>query len=339
MHFLILTLVISISSFFQTPKKAERPLANASSIVVESTDGGKTWHDLSAGLPEKLSPYCIYADDRELLLGYERGLFRLSKSDQSQVWVKDPLVRDNITGIYPGKTGPFLRNLEKGFMQEIAHSGMWLPIYDNMVSEAVITVLETADGSILVGNAGGLYRSADSGKSWKNVYAKDMVTSITEKGNIIIAATFDGVLVSTDHGVHWKLALAEQGPIRHTTYIDGQFVAICSGKAQNDQGMGNEVDTENSVRVSRDGKTWKRMDENLAPKRFIFDTTNSQSVRSIRDIEKAGNYLFCSLSAGIYRSADHGKSWELVLAAPGDMLYEMTVSGKAIYAIKVINGC
>jgi len=54
--------------------------------------------------------------------------------------------------------------------------------------------------------------------------------------------------------------------------------------------------------------------------------------KDLFDMVQVVKYLFFSFDTGIYRTADQGKTWQLVFNAKG-MSFRMYVSGNVIYAL------
>jgi photosystem II stability/assembly factor-like uncharacterized protein len=82
------------------------------------------------------------------------------------------------------------------------------------------------------------------------------------------------------------------------------------------------------VRTSYDGGvTWQAIDEGLPAQ------------LSISSIVQLGGDLFCGHPDGIYRSADKGKTWKLLLPSKDGKVFNLTVSGNVIYAIPRAAGC
>jgi len=74
MNFQIVSMVVMVFGLlFNNSQKLIVHDKITSGIVFESNDGGKTWNDVSAGLPEKFDPRTVFVDKDELLLGYEKG--------------------------------------------------------------------------------------------------------------------------------------------------------------------------------------------------------------------------------------------------------------------------
>ena len=91
------------------------------------------------------------------------------------------------------------------------------------------------------------------------------------------------------------------------------------------------------LRISANGgKTWQRMEQALAPVEGIYNMDERLAqVKDVYDIIQVGMgaQLFCSFDTGIYRSADQGKTWELVLPSKGKWSFRLAVSGGMIYAV------
>lgn len=316
-----------ISAGKPEPQKSALP---ASNIIFQSTDGGQSWQDISAGLPKDLQAGCVFADGGEIFLGSDAGLYRSSAAPATPDWQKEIFIDNRITNIFPGRSGPYVCCYGGGLFQEILHTGIWQAMHNTLNDWTVRTVLETPDESrtLFVGCDSGIFKSTDRGNSWNQVFAGGMVSSLVAADGILIGSASRGVLRSTDNGEHWDWMLTEDGAALKTAYIQGRLVSISSA-----EGPWKEIiagrGKPGRLRMSADnGKTWQRIDLGgcLVPVRNIFD------------VKLAGEYLFCSCDAGIFRSADWGKSWELVLPSTNGSFRELAVSGQVIYAV-VGGGC
>src|SRR5688500_126361 len=131
---------------------------------------------------------------------------------------------------------------------------------------------------------------------------------------VLVGRRQKGIMRSTDNGEHWEWVISEGGVGIAVERIDGGFAAISY----------NASNLSRRIRISLDrGKTWKAIDEGLEP---------SLTISSIKQI---GEYLICGHSDGIYRSADMGKTWNIVHSG-GLKVY---VSGNTLYAVPGNFGC
>jgi len=312
----------------------------ATGIVFKSIDGGETWSDVSEGLPQKFDPRAVFADNTELLLGSENGIFRKRTSPES-TWKKDQFMNEKVLRIFKSSTSEFIFSYETGIFQKIGNTGFWIPALYGLKDMFLMCVLETQNGDILVGTDKGMYKSIDKGKIWKKVFNHEIVYSLVENDNIILGGTNVGLIRSTNNGEHWENVLNEDEPTFIVKYIQGNFVAVSKGKKIGACAGQLPAGSANTLRHSNDGgKTWYHMDEYLTPYLYKHKISNNQSqVRKISDIEQYQNYIFTSIDKGVYRSADFGKTWELVLPSMENSHFDIAVSGNTIYAVKLFDGC
>jgi len=256
-------------------------------IVFKSTDGGQTWQDISDELPVTLK------DD-------SRGGRDVFFADDNGLWLTDG------NGIYhskPNFTAPFT----------------------NFPAKRVFNVSETAGGTIFIGSDRGLFKSTNSGQSWKQLNAPTG-GKIVESNAVLLASCQRGILRSTDDGESWALVISEGGVGIDIERIEGGFAAINY----------SSVAKTRRIRTSYDGgKTWQAIDAGLLAHGFIdpiMPPVNadlpaqgfSDSTRQSKDttvlcvtelkttIIQVGENFFCGHTDGIYRSSDKGKTWKLV---------------------------
>ncbi|MPR36313.1 sialidase family protein [Salmonirosea aquatica] len=155
---------------------------------------------------------------------------------------------------------------------------------------------------------GGTNRLFDGGGAMKSV----------EANGVLLATSQKGIIRSTDAGETWDLVISEGGVGIAVERIKGGFAAIT---------YNTESETRR-VRTSYDGgKTWQPIDAGLP------------ASLSIASIVQVGEDLFCGHPTGIFRSSDQGKTWQLLLPAIGDKVFNLSVSGNVIYAILRSGGC
>jgi len=295
--------------------------APAANIVFQSSDDGQSWQDVSSGLPAKIAVGRVFADGNQVYLASESGLYYRSAALVAPVWAKEFFPDDKITNIFPGQNGLYASIYSSGFFKGLPGTGIWMSMHDALKDKTVRSVLETPEGIVFVGCESGLYKSADSGNSWKQVFAETEINSLAMSGDVLVCGITGGMLRSTDGGEHWDRVMTGQGSAYGTKRIEGGFITIADGGRWQDG-------KPNKLFISTDeGKTWKRIDTGLP------------LVRDIQDIVQAGNYLFCSTDAGIFRTADSGKTWELVRASTDENeTFNLAVSGRIVYAVRVF-GC
>lgn len=314
----------------------------AANVVFQSNDLGQTWQDISAGLPEAIEVQRVYAEDGEIILITGSKMYRTQIGAEGLKWDKaltqsmDMLQEINISDVFRGKTGLYASSYEKGFFKEIPGTQTWMPLHHALKDKRVRCIMETTDGALYVGVESGLFKSIDGGGSWKKVHDKcvNSLVAANDAETVLICGTDEGLRRSVDGGENWDLVLTEDFAAWETKRIEGGIITITEG------GHWEDADRSSRLRFSTDeGKTWKRLDEGFAQVPFMYDSEyNPKGTRRIQAIAQSGKHLFCSTNAGVFRSDNMGKSWEMVRPSDGKEVLELVVSGNQVYAVQVI-GC
>ncbi len=304
----------------QKPSRNKPGVAN---IVFKSTDGGQTWQDISEGLPENLQRNGFFANESGLYVRAGNGLYHSTPNATAPFWKKE-MFPDGRSSMAPGKTGLFAYNYSEGqFLQKPYGMSLWLPMYTSLQEKQVRTVFETARGTVFIGSDKGLFKSTDSGKTWKQVYTGGWVMKVVESdgvlpNGVLLATSQKGILRSTDGGESWDCVISEGGVGIAVERIKGGFAAITYDTASETR----------RVRTSYDcGKTWQPIDAGLPASLLIAS------------IVEVGDSFFCGHPAGIFRSSDKGKTWKLLLPSIENKVFNISVSGNVIYAIPREGGC
>ncbi len=296
----------------------KRDKAGTENLVFRSTDDGQSWLDISEGLPGGKLEGSLFINDRGFYLRTGKYIYHSKPNNKAPFWEKE-IFPDEHSNIAPGKSGMFAYNYHLGqFRQKINGSGEWSPIYGNFQLKGIIDVFETAGGTVFIvcDRGRGLFRSTDNGKNWKEVTRG--VWKLVESNGVLMANSINGTIRSTDDGETWETVISEGGVGIGIAPIDGGFAAIT---------FNTQSDTRR-VRTSYDGgKTWQAIDAGLPP---------SMKISSIIQL---GGYFFCGHPNGIYRSADKGKTWQLILPSIEGKVFNLSVSGNVIYAIPSAGGC
>ena len=310
------------SALPDSQQKQKRDNAGAANIIFKSTDGGQTWQDISEGLPENLQEDGferdgLFANDSGLYLRAGNGIYHSMPNSTAPFWKKE-IFPDKQRSIAPGKTGIFAYNYDGQFLQKLSGTSIWSPMYTNFQENEIRTVFETAGGTVFIGSNNGLFKSTNSGKTWKQVHTGGWVMKLVESNGVLMATSQNGILRSTDHGENWDCVLNEGGVGIAIESIEGGFAAITY----------NTQSETRRVRTSYDGgKTWQPIDAGLTAQ------------LSIASIIQVGEYFFCGHPEGIFRSSDKGKTWKLLRPSIENKVFNLFVSGNVIYAIPRSGGC
>ena len=345
----VLLVLFLLNSFVLKEKKTREKTIKTKSgvvnIVLRSADGGQTWQDISEGLPEKLQregvwSHGLFANDHGLYLRAGNGFYHSEPNSTTTFWTKEIFPGEQ-REIAPGKNGIFAYNFRGQFLQKIDGTSDWSPMYTDFQEQAVRidkttdwmyknykerevrTVFETAGGTVFIGSNNMLFRSTNSGKTWKQVHIGDGSMKLAESNGVLLTTSKEGILRSTDDGQTWDRVIGEGGAGIAVERIDGGFAAI----------VYNTITQTNTIHISQDsGKTWNTIGEELQPS-WIKQTFGLQSSLNILSIKQVGKYLICGRSDGIFRSSDMGKTWKLLLPSTENRGFNLSVSGNVIYAM------
>lgn len=308
------------------PDSQYQPGGNKSgsvNIVFKSTDGGQTWQDISEGLPENLQADGLWTDDFFAnesglhLRARGNGIYHNKPTSTAPFWKKENSLYEQ-GSISPGIGWTFAYNNDSQFLQKISGMGVWGPMYTNFQQKDVNTVFETAGGSVFIGTNDGLFKSANSGQTWKQVHTGGWATKLVESNGVLMATSQRGILRSTDDGENWDLVISEGGVGIAVERIKGGFAAITYNTASETRRMRTTYDG---------GKTWQAIDAGLPAN------------LSIASIIQVGEYFFCGHPNGIFRSSDKGKTWKLLRPSIDSKVFNLSASGSVIYAIPLNGGC
>ncbi|WP_428654396.1 exo-alpha-sialidase [Runella sp.] len=351
-----LLVLFLLNSFVLKEKEAKKkPIKEGKSgeianIIFKSIDGGQTWQDISKGLPEKLQREGVsrdgfFANDHGFYLRAGNGVYHNEPNSTTSFWTKE-IVPGNQRNIAPGKNGIFAYDFRGQFLQKINGTSDWSPMYTTFQEQAiridtttdwmtrnynekiVHNVFETAGGTVFIGSNNVLFRSTNSGKTWKPAQVGDARMKLIESNGVLLSTSKEGIVRSTDDGQTWNRVLSEGGLGVAVERIDGGFAAI----------VNNIITQTNTLHISMDsGKTWNTIGEDLQPSRsslLMKKVGLLKSSSEILSIKQMGNYLLCGRSDGIFRSSDRGKTWQqLVLPATENFGFNVSVSGNVIYVI------
>lgn len=338
--FLLLFTVSSSSLLLDSHPDPKTEKAGTAKIVFKSTDGGQTWLDISKGLPENWRERGnnFFANDKGLFLSVGNGLYHSTPNATAPFWTKE-IFPDEHSSIAPGKSGIFYWSIN---LKTTNGTSVWSPIFENF-QERLRSVFETAGGTIFICIDRGIFRSTDSGKTWKHIYAGGLVGNLAESNGVLLATSMRRIIRSTDNGENWAVVDSEGGAAWDVKQIRGGFVAITSS---------TEWPSPNTsrLRTSFDGgKTWQPIEASLQDKVIIDSIGRTWNDRIndrlrvhafVTSIIQVGENFFCAHPAdGIFRSSDKGKTWKLLLPSIDVKGFNLFVSGNVIYAIRSKGGC
>ena len=323
------------SPITDSQQKQKRNKAGIATIVLKSTDGGQTWQDISKGLPENLREDGIrgnsfFANDKGLFIRVGNGLYHSTPNATAPFWTKE-IFPDEHSSIAPNKSGIFYWGVN---LKKTNGTSIWSPIFENFNEPRTRSVFETAGGAIFIGTDRGLFKTVNSGKTWKHVHAGGLVGHLAESDGVLLATSMRRIIRSTDNGENWAVVISDSSVAFDVKPIKGGFAAITASSESGTR----------SLRTSYDGgKTWQPIGAGLQEKvnnsiwRSWDDRPRVQAFMT--SINQVGENFFCTHPDGIFRSSDKGKTWKLLLPSVEDKGFNLFVSGNVIYAIPSMGGC
>ena len=333
--FLLLFTVFSSSLLPNSHPSPKIEKAGTAKIVFKSTDGGQTWQDISKGLPENLREdggNNFFANDKGLFLRVGNALYHSTPNATAPFWAKE-IFTDEDSSMAPGKPGIFYwgANLKKTNGTNVCS-----PIFEIIDRPGIRTAFETAGGAIFIGTERGFFKTVNSGQTWKQVHAGNLVGHLAELDGVLLAISTGRIIRSIDNGENWAEVISEDSVAFDVKQIKGGFVVITSN---------SESNTPNTSRLSTSydgGKTWQPID---AGNKVLIDsigrTWNDRPrlQRSMTSIIQVGEAFVCTHPDGIFRSSDKGKTWKLLLPSVEGKVFNLFGSGNVIYAIPSKGGC
>lgn len=334
---------------FDIQLKGNYALACASSGLLISTDGGLTWTDSIAGLPDK-TPYAISISKTMMFVDY--GNEQYASTDNGANWKRittnlppdatvidiaseDSLIYHGSTaGLYISKDGENFQHITSGLPDQYS-----------------VICLAVTNHGIYLGTTRNLYYSADHGKNWElrntDIRKVRVPSAITDRGRIVTASS-SGIIVSDDNGKTWKeknygLAQDSRGmslSLLDSTLFMGTDLALFSSKNRGDvweekamppffqtmelrthEGVVYAAGMNSGIFASYDkGVTWKDISSDLPSLRLY-----------------AMGFHKTTLFAGIffdgsYRSTDGGNSWTPMKGLPAALITKFETIGDVILA-------
>ena len=288
----------------------------AKNVIFQSVDSGKTWQDISTGLPANLENTELFVNNNGLYFYSEKEMYHRNANVMAPSWKKEYAV-NKLGNVSVCKSGLYTVTYGGKISKFDSKTNIWSPVFTNFGKSTLRTIFETQKNTFLIGTDGGLFRSTDNGKNWKNVLEGWVIKAVESKG-VLVATSQKGIVRSTDDGATWQNVIHEGGVGIDVAIINGGFAAISYNAQSKTRRVRTSYDT---------GKTWQAIDAGLPP----HDLT--------ANILEVDNKLFVGHPKGIYKSADNGKSWTLISPAIDDKVFNLYVSGKAIYAVPRAGGC
>jgi photosystem II stability/assembly factor-like uncharacterized protein len=317
----------------QNQKRDKNGTAN---IAFKSTDNGQTWQNISKGLPENLPEDSIrgnniFANDKGLFIKVGNEFYQSTPNATAPFWTKE-IFRDKDSSIASGTLAYHYWGIN---LKKPNGTSIWSPIFENVRGPRLRSAFETAGGTIFMGTDRGIFKTDNSGKTWKQVHTGELAGNLAESNGVLLATCMRRIIRSTDNGENWAVVSSEGGLAFDVKQIKGGFAAITSGSESGTR----------TIRTSYDGgNTWQPIDDGRRSKTVIDSIWlhgNDGLLSQARwaSIIQVGENFFCTHPDGIFRSSDKGKTWKLLLPSIKGKFFNLCVSGNVIYVVSGKPGC
>ncbi len=322
------TTTLNSATANSTPANDVAP--TATNIILQSKDGGQTWQDISLDLPENGEPQDFFAGESDVYLRLKNSMYHSKSNSATPVWEKANVPDPGKASIVFNRSGVMAYNYAGEVYKKVPVTGTWMQIYQDFKKHSMRTIFETSNGTLFLGFDSGLYKSADKGKSWKQVQSEGWLGNFVESEGVLMGTGQKGIMRSTDNGEHWEWVISEGGVGIAVERIDGGFAAISY----------NTRTQSRRIRISLDsGKTWSAIDESIQPLLYIPSFNGFSDAASISSIKQMGNYFICGHPTGILLSGDKGKTWKVVHKGVDQKVFKVFASGNTLYAVLMNMGC
>ncbi len=165
------------------------------------TGNGATWHEVDTGLP---SVSVLTLRGQHLYAGTGSGLF-VSNNGGASWGLIHGSSSWNVSGLAFGAYGSFCMTKDTVY---VSHDSCSTWTYAGTFKGPRVDAFASIGDTLLVGtNAGGIFRSTDSGNSWEprnNAFPYLPINSLVASGAEVFAATNSGVYRTTDDGNTWE---------------------------------------------------------------------------------------------------------------------------------------
>jgi photosystem II stability/assembly factor-like uncharacterized protein len=310
------------------------------SIVFRSADNGKSWQDISKGLPEGVLPgidegkFEFFADDKGLWLTGGDEVYQSQPFSVAPYWTKAFLPNE------PGsmaavKSRLFAYKYWGVALKQADGTIVWSPVFHHFAEPRIRSIFQTAAGTLFLGTDKGLFKTNNKGKAWKQVFAGDLVGNLAERNGMLVATSNGKIIRSADNGDTWITIGLKGCNAVDVKPINAGFVAITQTAAADGRRVNFSYDGGLSWQPDKAGINDRAFIDSLwAP---VQDDLRMQA--NITSMVRLGGHFFCTHPDGIFKSADEGVTWQLILPSVDGKVFHLAVSGNVLYAIPRNAGC
>lgn len=256
-------------------------------VIYRTLDQGKSWTAFAEGLPSSatVSGFTTFKDQIWASTDFH-GLFVSNKGENNWEARNTGLPTNiDVNTIITSKQNLVIGTLKKGIFYSTDGGQNWLASKTDLSTIPIRAFIINKD-KIIAGTDAGFYTSDDDGQSWKHLFGNQQILGITELNNKLYAAVFNGAMMSKNDGQTWEYIY--RGDALHDISHDGTYIyAMTLGQALQ--------------RTKDDGQSWEIANDGMGTYNlYTFELKNLAAQQ------------FAAQWIGIYKSNNHGDSWNLV---------------------------
>jgi photosystem II stability/assembly factor-like uncharacterized protein len=305
--------------------------------VLRTTDGGASWTHQNNGLPAGITPeaYSKLGSSEFIMGTYPPGLFLTT--DQGNSWLPIPGLTDSMGRIGAVKVIPsgdiLLGSIDSGMYRSSDKGVTWRKIksYPDTANSAITDIMALRSGRILVASeTQGVYKSDDNGAHWRlllsNEFSDFVSLGTTGNDTIYACSAIYGVYRSTDNGNSWTNLGPYNDAVRSMVcYPNGDVFIFAPAlgplvwRAGSTQWDFMQIPSLVAMTVASQGKY---LYVGAYPGGFFYSSDagqswNQRTLNQAYDIKfnKAGDVFAAVWGGRVWKSTDHGDSWQYSLTA------------------------